>query len=437
MYKNKSIVVNTKLILTYFVNTIQRFLNEDVKAEVIRKSKFNDNSVKDSIYKLIEKFQRKVIPEFNTNKKENENTLKTQIIHLILKKFTFPILSFYDKSYEQYTSRELLLILSWGFSYINIFSTVQQENLEENKEKRQEAQNRHIIGYRYPPQDIAHHLFLNYSEDRKDDINKDDPLDSKNLDLKNKIHFISLKKHQIKYQLRSIHSLQQTRCKLLYNFQKQQLGFQPSSSPSTEYYQTFLKKKINNIPDTDLSQLKELLITFGLSSESPSHTRKLLVHSMNSYLYDIEPGLKDDTIQKLQEDIKIFDNLIENNTKEYYLWKWMLSVFNEYKKEQMNEINHHHLQNKKITMMKLFQQVQQFKLFFKNNILISFKTSVVDIVQPFTLQFQNNFPNTANRSKPYNLSFLYNYNLNINLPSNLNNLINTTRKKSFFVLREG
>jgi len=51
MDKNKAIVVNTKLILTYFVNTIFNFLNEDVKAEVIRKSKFNDSSVvKLSIY---------------------------------------------------------------------------------------------------------------------------------------------------------------------------------------------------------------------------------------------------------------------------------------------------------------------------------------------------------------------------------------------------
>jgi len=75
--------------------------------------------------------------------------------------------------------------------------------------------------------------------------------------------------------------------------------------------------------------------------------------------------------------------------------------------------------------MKLFQQVQQFKLFFKNNILIYFKTSVaVDTVQPFTLQLQNNFSNISNNSKPNNLSFLNNHNLNINLPTNLNNLIN-------------
>jgi len=437
MNKNKAIVVNTKLILTYFVNSICNFLNEDVKAEVIRKSKFNDSSVKEPIYILIEKFQRKVIPEFNLQKSdniENEVKLKTQIIHFVLKKFTFPILSFYSKSYEQYTSRELLLILSWGFLCLNIFSNIQQKKLKKDKEgENDEVQNHHFIMHRYPPQDIAHHLFINTSEYNSHDMNKTDnniSQKSQNLDLKNKIQFILLKKQKLKYQLRSIHSLQQTRCKLFYHFQKQQLEFHPSvispSSSFTVYYQNFIKKKIKNIPNTDLNQLKELLIASGLSSETPSHTRKLLVHSMNSFLYDIEPDLKDGTVQKLQEDIGIFDNLIENYTKEYYLWKWMSSVFNEYKKEQMNEnlrINHHQLQNKKVTMMKLYQQIQQFKLFFKENILISFKTPLIDTVQPFTFQFQNNFLNESIGSKSSTLSFINNYILNINIPNNLNNLI--------------
>jgi len=45
MSKNKEVVVNAKLILTYFVDTIHSYLHENVKAEVIRKSKFNDSSV--------------------------------------------------------------------------------------------------------------------------------------------------------------------------------------------------------------------------------------------------------------------------------------------------------------------------------------------------------------------------------------------------------
>jgi len=74
--------------------------------------------------------------------------------------------------------------------------------------------------------------------------------------------------------------------------------------------------------------------------------------------------------------------------------------------------------------MKLHQQIQQFKSFFKENILISFKIPLKDTVQPFSFQFQNNFPNESIYSKPYTLSFLNNHLLNFNIPNNLNNLIN-------------
>jgi len=43
MNKEKE-VVNIKYILAYFVDTIRIYLNENIKAELIRKSKFNEDS---------------------------------------------------------------------------------------------------------------------------------------------------------------------------------------------------------------------------------------------------------------------------------------------------------------------------------------------------------------------------------------------------------
>jgi len=49
MNKEKE-VVNIKYILAYFVDTIRIYLNENIKAELIRKSKFNEDSAVRIIY---------------------------------------------------------------------------------------------------------------------------------------------------------------------------------------------------------------------------------------------------------------------------------------------------------------------------------------------------------------------------------------------------
>jgi len=161
------------------------------------------------------------------------------------------------------------------------------------------------------------------------------------LKLKNKINFIRFSNQQIKYQIRSIYSIQQIRCKLIYQFQKKQFDSNVmtsstassssfSTSPNTSYYQYFIKKKDKNISSTNFNPLKEILISTGLSTETASHSRKIALHSMNSFLYEAEPSLKEETLEQLQNDMVQFDQLIDHYTKEYYLWKWMVNHLYKY-----------------------------------------------------------------------------------------------------------
>ncbi|ORX44180.1 hypothetical protein BCR36DRAFT_415212 [Piromyces finnis] len=475
MNKNKEGTINTKLFLTYFVDTIYSYLHVRVKAEVIRKSKFNDNSVKESLYiiieKLYEKFILKEVLEIN-GRKETKDSLKNLVLSTLLKKFSFPLLCFYSKSYEEYTSRELLLIIAWSLSFLNVFSKVteikskknekkekeqQQQQEGQGEQKKQEKQQKSNINQRitssstssssttypstfilnrFPPQTIAQHIFTQdtsmnyYSTTLTDPLY---PLKENTSNLKDKFYSIQYLNQQIKYQLRSIYTLQQTRCKILYQFQKQQLdsnGSLTSSSssfplPSVSYYQYFIKKKIKNRSSVSTSSstsnihpfLKELLISNGLSTESASHSRKITIHSMNSFLYEKEEGLKEETLFHLQQDIEQFDQLVIQYTKEYYLWKWMSSVFNEYKKEQRNHYHQHHhhlrrnnyqIQNKKKILMNLLDQVQQFKSFFKENILITFKKEskipASQKIKPFSPQFQYQYL-SCQSSDPQTIAF--------------------------------
>ncbi|OUM57743.1 hypothetical protein PIROE2DRAFT_17175, partial [Piromyces sp. E2] len=223
-----------------------------------------------------------------------------------------------------------------------------------------------LILQRYPPQGIAHHLFTSA------DIptSSSQPLTitmnvGKNIKLNDKIKYIQFLNQQLKYQIRSIHLIQQTRCKLLYQFQKQQFDSNESSSISSSYYQYFIKKKNRNVSSSKFDSLfKELLILTGLSTEFASHSRKISLHSMNSFLYEVEPSVKEETLERLQKDIGQFNHLTDHYTKEYYLWKWMV-------------------------LLNLFDQVQQFKIFFKEHILITFKNeSRIPPVKPFIPQFQ-------------------------------------------------
>jgi len=117
---------------------------------------------------------------------------------------------------------------------------------------------------------------------------------------------------------------------------------------------------------------------------------------MNSFLYEEEPTLIEETLQLLNKDISLFDYLYNHYTKEYYLWKWMSSVFTEYKKEQQNyqrknDINQ--IQNKKTTFAKLYSQFQLFQSFFKENILNSLKLtppSPSSFIPSWIPQFQKN-----------------------------------------------
>ncbi|KAL6599263.1 hypothetical protein U3516DRAFT_670501 [Neocallimastix sp. 'constans'] len=143
---------------------------------------------------------------------------------------------------------------------------------------------------------------------------------------------------------------------------------------------------------------------------------------MNSFLYEEEPTLIEETLQLLNKDISLFDYLYNHYTKEYYLWKWMSSVFTEYKKEQQNyqrknDINQ--IQNKKTTFAKLYSQFQLFQSFFKENILNSLKLtppSPSSFIPSWIPQFQKNDNNPI-----YSLYYQY---LPL-LKSNLNIINNT------------